>query len=45
MKSGFTKGLDTPKVKMISKAQVDAAQGMDEEPKQTVFSPVNENEK
>ena len=45
MKSGFTKGLDTPKVKMISKAQVDAAQGMDEDPKQTVFSPVNENEK
>ena len=44
-KSGFTKGLDTPKVKMISKAQVDAAQGMDEEPKQTLFTPVNENKK
>ena len=42
MKSGFTKGLDTPKVKMISKAQVDAAQGMDEEPKQTLFTPINE---
>jgi len=44
-KAGFTKGLDTPKVKMISKAQVDAAQNMEEEPKQTIFSPVNENKK
>ena len=30
---------------MISKAQVDAAQNMEEEPKQTIFSPVNENKK
>jgi len=41
-KTGFTKGLETPKVRTISKAEIDAAQNMEEEPKQTMFSPVNE---
>jgi len=47
-KAGFTKGLDTPKVKTISSAEVDAARAageIEEEPKQTIFSPVNENKK
>ena len=46
-KKGFTKGLDTPKVKTISSAEVDAARAageIEEEPKQTMFTPVNENE-
>ena len=48
VKLGFTKGLDTPKVKTISSAEIDAARAageIEEEPKQTVFTPVNENEK
>jgi hypothetical protein len=47
-KVGFTKGLDTPKVKTISRAEIDAARAageIEEEPKQTMFTPVNENEK
>ena len=51
-KLGFTKGIDQPKVKVLSQADIDAAQRggtdnrfsqMEEEPKQTVYSPVNEN--
>ena len=50
-KQGFTKGIDQPKVKVLSQADIDAAQRsgtdnrfsqMEEEPKQTVYSPVNE---
>jgi hypothetical protein len=47
-KTGFTKGLDTPKVKTISSAEIDAARAageIEEEPKQTMFTPVNENKK
>jgi len=47
-KTGFTKGLDTPKVKTLSQADIDAAReagDIEEEPKQTLFTPVNENEK
>lgn len=47
-KAGFTKGLDTPKVRTISSAEIDAARAageIEEEPKQTMFTPVNENEK
>ena len=47
-KAGFTKGLDTPKVKTISSAEVDAARAagdIEEDPKQTMFTPVNENKK
>ena len=46
IKKGFTKGLDQPKVKVLSQADLDAARmggSMSEaEPKQTVYSPVNE---
>ena len=42
VKDGFTKGLDTPKVKTLSQADIDAAGGGDLEEKQTVF---NENKK
>ena len=45
-KQGFTKGLDTPKVKTLSQADIDAARAagdIEEEPKQTMFTPVNEN--
>jgi len=47
-KAGFTKGLDTPKVKTISSAEVDAARaagGIEEEPKQNVFAPISESKK
>ena len=42
VKDGFTKGLDTPKVRTLSQADIDAAGGGDLEEKQTVF---NENKK
>ena len=45
VKRGFTAGLETPKVKTISKAEVDAARAageIEEEPKQTLFTPINE---
>jgi len=44
-KKGFTKGLETPKVKSISSAEIDAARErgeIEEEPKNTVFTPINE---
>jgi len=47
-KTGFTKGLETPKVKTISRAEVDAARAageIEEEPKQTMFTPINEKKK
>ena len=47
-KRGFTKGLETPKVKTLSQADIDAARAagdIEEEPKQTLFTPVNETEK
>jgi len=42
VKRGFTSGLDTPKVKTISKADVDRGYVQQEAPKDTVFRPVNE---
>ena len=46
IKKGFTKGLDQPKVKVLSQADLDAARMgnpvAEAEPKQTVYSPVNE---
>lgn len=44
-KVGFTKGLDTPKVKQISQADIDRGYVQQEAPKDTVFSPVNEKKK
>lgn len=47
VKVGFTKGLNTPKVKTLSQADIDAARAagdIEEEPKQTLFTPVNETE-
>lgn len=50
-KTGFTKGLDQPKVRTISQADIDAHNsgerplGENEPPKETVFTPVNENKK
>ena len=48
-KMGFTKGLDQPKVKVLTQADLDAAQMggpvAEAEPKQTVFSPMNEKKK
>jgi hypothetical protein len=44
-KQGFTKGLDTPKVRTLSQADIDAARAagdIEEEPKQTMFTPINE---
>ena len=45
-KQGFTKGIDQPKVKVLSQADLDAARRSgsmaEAEPKQTVYSPVNE---
>jgi hypothetical protein len=44
-KQGFTKGLDQPKVRTISRAEIDAARERGEidetplEPKQSVFTP------
>ena len=47
VKAGFTKGLDVPKIKTISQAEVDALKNetpvYEEEPKRSVFSPVYEN--
>ena len=49
IKKGFTKGLDQPKVKVLSQADLDAARmggSMSEaEPKKTVYTPVNEKKK
>lgn len=52
IKTGFTKGLETPKVRTLTQADIDAHNSgerplgeMDVEEKQTVFTPVNENEK
>ena len=45
-KQGFTKGIDQPRVKVLSQAELDAARRggsmAEAEPKQTVYSPVNE---
>ena len=49
VKQGFTKGLEQPKVKVLSQADLDAARRggpvAEAEPKQTVYSPVNEKKK
>jgi hypothetical protein len=45
VKKGFTSGLDTPKVKTISRADVDRGYVQQEAPKDTVFTPVNEKKK
>jgi hypothetical protein len=48
IKQGFTKGLNTPKVKTISQGDIDrvnAGGELEEEPKQTVFTPVQESKK
>jgi hypothetical protein len=45
VKRGFTSGLDTPKVKTISRADVDRGYVQQEAPKDTVFTPVNEKKK
>jgi len=45
VKRGFTSGLDTPKVKTISRADVDRGYVQQEAPKQSVFTPVNEKKK
>ena len=45
VKRGFTSGLDTPKVKTISRADVDRGYIQQEAPKDTVFTPVNEKKK
>lgn len=45
VKKGFTSGLDTPKVKTISRADVDRGYIQQEAPKDTVFTPVNEKKK
>lgn len=45
VKKGFTSGLETPKVKTISQADVDRGYVQQEAPKQSVFTPVNENKK
>ena len=47
-KQGFTKGLETPKVRTISQEEIDAARAggeLEEEPKQTVFTPIQESKK
>ena len=45
-KKGFTKELSLPKVKTFTQDQIRQAGGeLEEEPKQTVFSPVNEKKK
>jgi len=47
VKAGFTRGLDVPKIRTISQAEVDALKNetpvYEEEPKKNVFSPVYEN--
>jgi hypothetical protein len=49
VKAGFTKGLDVPKIRSISQAEVDALKNetpvYEEEPKKNVFSPVYESKK
>lgn len=45
VKKGFTSGLDTPKVKTISRADIDRGYVQQEAPKQSVFTPVNEKKK
>ena len=45
VKKGFTSGLETPKVKTISRADVDRGYIQQEAPKDTVFTPVNEKKK
>lgn len=45
VKKGFTAGLDTPKVKRVSQADVDRGYVQQEAPKDTVFRPVNEKKK
>jgi hypothetical protein len=46
VKLGFTRGIEQPKVKVLTQADIDAAKMggaiAEEEPKQTVFTPVNE---
>ena len=47
-KVGFTGGLETPKVRTISSAEIDAARAageIEEEPKQTMFTPIAESKK
>mgnify|MGYP003115448831 FL=1 len=47
VKLGFTKGIEQPKVKVLTQADIDAAKMgsalSEEDPKQTVFTPVKEN--
>ena len=47
-KAGFTKGLEVPKIRSISQAEVDALKNeepvQEMEPKRSVFSPVNEKQ-
>lgn len=48
IKGQFTNGLELPKVKKISQADIDTARAagdIEEEPKQTMFTPVNEKKK
>jgi hypothetical protein len=45
VKKGFTSGLETPKVKTISRTDVDRGYIQQEAPKDTVFTPVNEKKK
>lgn len=48
IKQGFTKGLETPKIRTISQSDIDrvnAGGELEEEPKQTVFTPVQESKK
>ena len=45
IKNQFHGGLDMPKVKRISQADVDRGYIQQEAPKETVFTPVNENKK
>ena len=45
IKAGFTKGLETPKVKMISKGEAGRGSIQQEAPKDTLFTPVNEKKK
>lgn len=48
VKRGFTSGLETPKVKTLSQADIDAARAagdIEEEPKQTLFTPIAESKK
>jgi hypothetical protein len=47
VKLGFTRGIEQPKVKVLTQADIDAAKMggaiAEEEPKQTVFTPIKEN--